>query len=43
MLNLYLLLDNPKLATLSGASAVKDNGTSTSATSVDIHQNALVA
>jgi prefoldin subunit 5 len=36
------ITSNPKLATLSGASALKDNGTSTS-TNVDIHQNAFVA
>jgi len=33
---------NAKLATLTGATALKDNGTSTT-TNVDIHQNALVA
>ena len=36
------ITSNPKLATLSGASALKDNGTSTT-TNVDIHQNAFVA
>jgi len=36
------ITSNPKLATLSGASALKDNGTSLT-TNVDIHQNAFVA
>ena len=36
------ITSNPKLATLSGASALKDNGTATT-TDVDIHQNAFVA
>jgi prefoldin subunit 5 len=36
------ITSNPKLATLSGATAVKDNGTATT-TDVDIHQNAFVA
>ncbi len=36
------ITENPKLATLSGATAVKDNGTATT-TDVDIHQNAFVA
>jgi hypothetical protein len=36
------ITQNPKLATISGATALTDNGTSTT-TNVDIHQNALVA
>jgi len=36
------ITQNPKLATLSGATALTGNGTSTS-TDVDIHQNAFVA
>ena len=36
------ITSNAKLATLTGATALKDNGTSTT-TDVDIHQNALVA
>jgi hypothetical protein len=36
------ITQNPKLATISGASALLDNGTSTTV-NVDIHQNAFVA
>jgi hypothetical protein len=36
------ITQNPKLATIAGATALTDNGTSTSV-NVDIHQNALVA